>query len=105
MSWLRWGTGYEEAPARIQGLKRGGSRLSTLGGLESLHEFTGRERRDGGVSGTVACLPAGRAAAAPTGPPAGCGVIEEPHPVRIEAAVAVTLPLRVEPHPEGVFLF
>jgi len=37
------GGGREEASARIQGLKRGGSRLSKLGGQESLHELTGRE--------------------------------------------------------------
>ncbi|BCW73661.1 hypothetical protein NicSoilB8_47050 (plasmid) [Arthrobacter sp. NicSoilB8] len=33
---------YEEASARIQGLKRGGSRFSKLGGLENHSKGTGR---------------------------------------------------------------
>lgn len=99
------GQGMRKPPRESKDSSVGAPGSPRWGGLESLHEFTGRERPGGGVSETVACSPAGRAAAAPTGPPAGCGVIEEPDPVRIQIAVAVTLPLGVDPHPEGVFLF
>jgi len=99
-----WGRECEEAPARIRGLKRGGSRLAKLGGLESHNDVTGRTA----VSGTcrqAACSQPGRTAAGAAGLPAWDGVIEECGLLPVQGSVMVLLPLGVDPHPEAVFLF
>ena len=94
-----------KASARIQGLKRGGSRFSKLGGLENLCKST--SRRDvparWPLGGATFRSPPGRAAPGPPGLPSGNGVVQELDLHWVEFAAAVFVPLGVDPHPEGVF--
>lgn len=94
-----------KASARIQGLKRGGSRFSKLGGLENRCNST--SRRD--VPSPLAALgaatfrsPPGRAAPGPSGLPTGNGGVQKFDLFRVELAATVLLPLGMHPHAEGV---
>jgi hypothetical protein len=96
---------YEEASARIQGLKRGGSRFSKLGGLENHGNSTGpRNVLAAGLSGGGPFgSPLGRAAPGPSGLPPGNGGVQEFDLRRVEVAAAAFVPLRMDPDPEGMF--
>ena len=90
------------------GLKRGGSRLSKLGGLESRSESTSSRDAmtltDGG-SRDVPVLAVGRAATGSPRLPSRNGIVQELDLHGVEVASAPFVPLGVDPHSEGVFPF
>jgi hypothetical protein len=93
-----------KASARIQGLKRGGSRFSKLGGWRTNLRVLAGVTSWPGASRKVrpSRSPPGRAAPGPPGLPVGNGDVQELDLRRVEAIAVVFVPLGVNPHPEGV---
>jgi hypothetical protein len=93
---------YEESLRASPGLKRGGSRLSKLGGLESRCKSTSGPDLLAAGDVTVRSPP-GRAATGSSCLPPGSCIVQELDLQKVEFAAAAFVPLRVNPDPEGMF--